>query len=155
MKRIAIVSVWSVLMLAAAPAWCAGPLQRYALVVGANSGGSDRPKLQYAISDAEHFARVMVELGGVASGNETILRQPKLRELTDAFDTLTRRVNEAHRAGGRTEVIRAFLNRYFPEPITATPAIDLKKAQADGRAVTGVYSGSRRAESTFGASPMA
>ena len=105
MKRIAIASVSSMLVLAAAPAWCAGPLQRYALVVGANSGGSDRPQLQYAISDAEHFARVMVELGGVASGNETLLRQPKLRELADAFDALTRRVNEGRRAGGRTEVV--------------------------------------------------
>ena len=105
MKRIAIASVWLMLLLAAAPAWSAGPLQRYALIVGANFGGSDRPQLQYAISDAEHFAHVMIELGGVASGNETILRQPKLRELTDAFDTLTRRVNEGRRAGGRTEVI--------------------------------------------------
>ncbi|MFL6590470.1 MAG: serine hydrolase domain-containing protein [Chthoniobacterales bacterium] len=51
--------------------------------------------------------------------------------------------------GGRTEVIRGFLNRYFPEPVTAAPAIDLKKAQADGRAVAGVYSGTRRSESTF------
>jgi len=116
MKRFAIVSVGRMrmsrmsllsllLLIFAAPAWCAGPLQRYALVVGANFGGSDRPQLQYAISDAEHFARVMVELGGVAPGNETLLRQPKLRELTDAFDALTRRVNEGRRAGGRTEVI--------------------------------------------------
>jgi len=47
----------------------------------------------------------MVELGGVTPGNETLLRQPKLRELTEAFDALTRRVNEGRRAGGRTEVI--------------------------------------------------
>ena len=47
----------------------AGPLQRYALVVGANAGGGDRPTLQYAISDAERFARVMVDLGGVAPAN--------------------------------------------------------------------------------------
>jgi CubicO group peptidase (beta-lactamase class C family) len=51
--------------------------------------------------------------------------------------------------GGRTEVLRAFMNRYFPEPVTASPAIDLKTAQADGVAVSGVYSGSRRGESTF------
>ena len=110
MKRIAIVSVCPLLMLlmfAATPAWCAGPLQRYALIVGANFGGSDRPQLQYAISDAEHFARVMVELGGVTPGNETLLRQPKLREFTEAFDALTRRVNEGRRAGGRTHTLAA------------------------------------------------
>jgi len=51
--------------------------------------------------------------------------------------------------GGRTSVIRAFLNRYFPEPVTASPQIDGKAAQADGRAVSGIYSGSRRGESTL------
>ena len=51
--------------------------------------------------------------------------------------------------GGRTEVIRAFVNRYFPEPVTAAPVIDLKAAQADGRAVSGVYMGSRRGDSTL------
>jgi hypothetical protein len=51
--------------------------------------------------------------------------------------------------GGRAEVLRAFMNRYFPEPVTASPPIDLKTAQADGVAVSGVYSGSRRADSTF------
>ncbi len=51
--------------------------------------------------------------------------------------------------GGRTEVIRTFLNRYFPEPVTALPLIDVKTAQADGRAVSGLYNGSRRGESTL------
>ena len=51
--------------------------------------------------------------------------------------------------GGRTEVIRAFLNRYFPEPVNAAPVIDPKTTQADGRAVSGVYSWSRRADSTL------
>jgi len=89
----------------AAPALGAGPVQRYALVVGANSGGADRPELRYAISDAEHFARVMVELGGVPEGHEILLRQPKLHELVDAFDTLTRFVNDGRRTGGRTEIV--------------------------------------------------
>jgi hypothetical protein len=35
----------------------AGALQRFALVVGANPGGANRPPLQYAVSDAERFAR--------------------------------------------------------------------------------------------------
>ena len=83
----------------------AGSLQRYALVVGANAGGGDRPTLQYAISDAERFARVMVDLGGVAPANEIVLKQPKLRDLADAFDLLTRRVTEGRRTAGRTEVV--------------------------------------------------
>ena len=105
MTRIAVVVGWSVLALAPARAWSAEPLERYALVVGANAGGRDRPPLKYAISDAERFARVLVELGGVMPGNETILKQPTLRDLTAAFDALTRRVGEGRRAGRRTEMI--------------------------------------------------
>src|SRR4051812_39196136 len=53
------------------------------------------------------------------------------------------------RGGGRPKSIPHFLNRYFPEPVTATPVIDPKSAAADGRAVSGVYSWSRRADSTL------
>jgi len=98
-------AVLAVLAFLPTPAWCAGPLQRYALVVGANAGGGDRPTLQYAISDAERFARVMVDLGGVTPANQIVLKQPKLRELTDAFDLLTRRVTEGKRTAGRTEIV--------------------------------------------------
>ena len=86
-------------------AWSAEPLERYALIVGANSGSKDRPQLKYAISDAERFARVLVELGGVAPAQEIILRQPTLRDLTEALDTITRRINDGRRAGRRTEMI--------------------------------------------------
>ena len=52
--------------LLAAPPPAAATLQRFTLIVGANSGGAGRPQLQYAVSDAERFARVLVELGGVS-----------------------------------------------------------------------------------------
>jgi len=51
--------------------------------------------------------------------------------------------------GGRGEVIRAFLDRYFPGPAASPPDVDPKMAQADGRAVSGMYRTSRRSESTF------
>jgi hypothetical protein len=109
MTRVVFALFGAMLALAPSIAAAAGPLQRYALVVGANSGGVTRPQLQYAISDAERFARVMVDLGGVDAANQIVLRQPKLRELVDALDTLARRVTEARRttaaAGGRTEVV--------------------------------------------------
>jgi hypothetical protein len=84
-------------------------LQRYTLIVGANFGGADRPVLKYGVSDAERFARVMVDLGGVSPEHNTILKQPKLRDLIDGLDLLTRRVADARRLAGpgaaRTEVI--------------------------------------------------
>jgi hypothetical protein len=56
-----LLSLLAVSALWPAPAWSAGPLQRYALVIGANAGGADRAPLQYAVSDAERFARVLVD----------------------------------------------------------------------------------------------
>ena len=86
----------------------AATVQRFALVVGANQGGSDRPVLQYAVSDAERFSRVLVELGGVSSSSAILLKQPSLRQLEAALDDLRARVTEGQRAageGGRTEVL--------------------------------------------------
>jgi caspase domain-containing protein len=108
MMRIVSASVFTcIAALVPAPAWSAVPLQRYALVVGANSGGGTRPALLYAVADAERFARVMTELGGVEPANAIVLKQPKLRELIDALDALSKRVNDARRssAGSRTEIV--------------------------------------------------
>ena len=86
-----------------------GTLQRYTLVIGANFGGADRAMLKYAVSDAERFASVMAELGGVPPDNQIVLRQPKLHELFDALDTIAARLAAARRAAGtapgRTEIV--------------------------------------------------
>ncbi len=99
----------AVVAIGTGPAAADTRLQRYTLIVGANFGGADRPLLKYGVSDAERFARVMVDLGGVAPEHNTVLRQPKLRELLDGLDLLTRRVTDAARLAppgtARTEVI--------------------------------------------------
>jgi len=91
------------------PARAQGVIERFVLVAGANDGGSDRPELRYAVSDAERFAGVMTDLGGVSPSNAIVLREPKLRELVEALDQLTARVAAARRVaaetGGRTEVL--------------------------------------------------
>jgi CubicO group peptidase (beta-lactamase class C family) len=87
----------------------------------------------------------------VGHGGDTIFFHSDMIVMPDAKVGLFISYNSAgsRPGGGRTEVIRAFLNRYFPEPVTATPAIDLKTAQADGRRVSGLYTWSRRGDSTF------
>jgi CubicO group peptidase (beta-lactamase class C family) len=87
----------------------------------------------------------------VGHGGDTIYFHSDLMLMPEAHVGLFISYNSAgsRSGGGRTSVIRAFLNRYFPEPVTASPQIDVKTAQADGRAVTGVYNGSRRGESTL------
>ena len=41
-------------------------LRRFALVAGANDGGSSRVTLRYAASDARAVSQVLTQLGGVA-----------------------------------------------------------------------------------------
>jgi len=66
-------------------------------------------------------------------GGDTIFFHSDMIVMPDAHVGLFISYNSAGSriGGGRTEVIRSFLNRYFPEPVTASPAIDLKTAQAD------------------------
>jgi CubicO group peptidase (beta-lactamase class C family) len=51
--------------------------------------------------------------------------------------------------GGRGEVCRTFVNRYFPSAPQSKPDADSNTAKADGYAVSGVYDGTRRGETTF------
>ena len=84
-------------------------LQRFVLIAGANSGGADRPVLRYAVSDADRFARVMRDLGGVSSPDALVLKEPKVRSLVEALNWLNQRVAEARRTAGpgksRTEIL--------------------------------------------------
>jgi hypothetical protein len=86
------------------------PLRRFALIVGANDGGSGRPVLRYAVSDAERFGRVLVDLGGVAAADAIVLKQPGAGDLEQSLTQLRARVGDARQAaraagGGRTEVL--------------------------------------------------
>jgi hypothetical protein len=92
-----------------APMASAQSLERHALVVGANSGGPDRPQLRYAVADAERFARVMGELGGVQETHETILRDPSVAELLAALDRLRSRLAQSRRAGRAPARIEVFV----------------------------------------------
>jgi hypothetical protein len=51
--------------------------------------------------------------------------------------------------GGRGEVLRAFMNRYFANPGELKVNVDANTQKSDGRKVSGVYDGTRRAETTF------
>jgi hypothetical protein len=51
--------------------------------------------------------------------------------------------------GGRGEVWRAFVNRYFPSASQPKADFDPNTAKSDGRAVSGPYNGTRRGETTL------
>jgi CubicO group peptidase (beta-lactamase class C family) len=84
-------------------------------------------------------------------GGDTIYFHSDMMLMPDAGVGLFISYNSAgsRPGGGRTEVLHACMNRYFPEPVVASSPIDLKAAQNDGLAVRGIYSNSRRSESTL------
>jgi CubicO group peptidase (beta-lactamase class C family) len=51
--------------------------------------------------------------------------------------------------GGRGEILRAFMNRYFANPDEPKGNIDANTQKSDGRKVSSVYNGTRRGETTF------
>jgi CubicO group peptidase (beta-lactamase class C family) len=51
--------------------------------------------------------------------------------------------------GGRGEVLRNFVNRYFPRAGEPKADVDANTAKSDGRAVSGIYDGTRRGETTL------
>ncbi len=90
-------------LLLAAPADAA--VRRFALVAGANDGGTERVRLRYAATDAQSFHRVLAELGGVATSDSLLVLEPSRQDLLDAFATLRKRVSRARRSGDRIEVV--------------------------------------------------
>src|SRR5512136_1647898 len=79
------------------PASAQPEVRRFVLAAGANIGGTDRPPLRYAVSDAERFAAVLTDLGGVDPANAIVLKEPKVRDLIQALDQVSRRLSEAGR----------------------------------------------------------
>ena len=79
--------------------------RRFALVVGANDGGSRRMKLRYADSDAASFAGVLTELGGVRKTDLLVLQGPTRAQLLQAMEGMQHRIEEAGGAAGRLELL--------------------------------------------------
>jgi len=79
-------------------------VERYLLVAGANNGGTDRVKLRYAESDANSFAGVMSQMGGVAKNNVLRIFDPNAKAMQNGFAELEKRL-QVKNDGVRREVI--------------------------------------------------
>jgi hypothetical protein len=79
--------------------------RRFALMAGFNDGGSARPKLQYAVSDAQAMTRVLKTLGGVMPGDLLVVQDTTSASLLAALDQLSRMVAGGYVAGVRREVV--------------------------------------------------
>lgn len=79
--------------------------RRFALVAGANDGGPGRVPLRYAVTDAEAFASVLEDLGGVGRADQTVLVEPNRAVFAAAIRDLASTVGDAEARGLRTEVV--------------------------------------------------
>jgi len=79
-------------------------VERYLLVAGANNGGTDRVKLRYAESDANSFAGVMSQMGGVDKNNVLRVFDPSAKAMQNGFAELEKRLR-GKETGVRKEVI--------------------------------------------------
>jgi hypothetical protein len=98
-------AVLAVFLLVPGFAQAATPARRIALVVGANRGGALRVPLRWAVADAERFAALLTEMGGVAPADCLVLREPTRRALVDGLAVVRGRAGEPRSGGGRTEVV--------------------------------------------------
>jgi hypothetical protein len=71
------------------------PVRRYLLSAGANNGGRDKVVLRYAVSDANTFAAVLIEMGGVSRDNALILANPNTRELLSGVAAMGKKIAES------------------------------------------------------------
>lgn len=79
--------------------------RRFAVIAGINDGGPERIRLRYATTDAQSFARVLDELGGVAPEDQALLLDGGLPALRRAMTAIAERVRADQARGGRTELI--------------------------------------------------
>lgn len=78
---------------------------RFAMIVGSNNGGEIRPKLKYAVSDANAFKEVMNSMGGVARENCLILFEPDKANFISSLQKLNNKLVAAKSNYKRIELL--------------------------------------------------
>lgn len=83
----------------------AAGVERYAIYVGANNGGKERSQLLYAGSDATSFKKAMLEVGGVPESNAYLLINPTKKEVNQAIENISKKIENSRQQASRTEFI--------------------------------------------------
>lgn len=109
-RILSVALLWMLVMVGAASAAELGAddgpgARRFALLVAANDGGSERVTLRYAATDAQALSDVLVGLGGVRTADQQIVVDPTPHELDQAIAQMGQKI-AAHRGrNGRAEFI--------------------------------------------------
>jgi hypothetical protein len=80
-------------------------VERFGIIIGINEGGPTRAALRFATSDAQAFAAVMQDMGGLAPANRVMLLNPMLDDVTQAFADMTKKIGAAKGEAKRREFI--------------------------------------------------
>ncbi len=80
-------------------------IERYVFAISANNGGSARPMLRYAESDAKSFVNVMHEMGGVPKSNQFFVREPSVSEIKKQLSVLDGVLKKNKGQNARQEVL--------------------------------------------------
>lgn len=78
---------------------------RFSLIVGSNYGGTGRPRLRYAVSDARSVMRVLTGIGGVNLANCSLLVEPGREQFRVSLEEMKKKMMQTAGAAGRVEFI--------------------------------------------------
>ncbi|MCC6809814.1 MAG: caspase family protein [Deltaproteobacteria bacterium] len=81
--------------------------RRFAVVVGANHGGTGRSVLRFAESDAQKIYATLTEVTGVDYDDAIFLRSPRPSEISDAFVRMKERI-AAHKKASKDPAMFVF-----------------------------------------------
>lgn len=80
-------------------------VEKYAIVVGHNTGAADEQRLRYAETDAERIAELLGEIGGVRDENQVVLRGKNAEQVRRALIATNERIRVTQRAGHETMLL--------------------------------------------------
>jgi hypothetical protein len=73
--------------------------ERYAVIIGHNTGAAEEQTLRYAESDAQRFADLFGDIGGVRSENQVVLRGKTADQVRSAMIATNERIRTGSRSG--------------------------------------------------------
>ncbi|HUQ07437.1 MAG TPA: caspase family protein [Kofleriaceae bacterium] len=74
-------------------------VERYAVIVGHNTGAADEQRLRFAEDDAERVGELLGEVGGVPDENQVVLRGKSADQVRRALIATNERIRVGQRAG--------------------------------------------------------
>ena len=74
-------------------------IERYAVIIGHNSGASDEQQLRFAESDAQRVGELLAEVGGVPDENQIVLRGKTTDQVRRALIATNERIRSGERVG--------------------------------------------------------